>query len=274
MIDIIQRDRGRPARGRRGPHRRRRGRARSACGATYDAPIEDVWDALTDPERIGRWFLPISGDYRLGGRYQFEGNAGGEIVACERPHRLRVTWVYGEAASPADVSEVELRLSPSTPSSTTLRARAHRDRARRDVGPVRAGRRRRRLGRRAARTGAPPRRRRSVGRSDRLAVVATRDAISTRGAAQAWGAANRGGRRGSGGRGARWSRTRPSSTRRIRRRRPEGHPGRQGRWWRWGRVELPVQNPSSETTTSVSDGLSSTARTGIGTLPGGPVTCP
>lgn len=48
----------------------------------YDAPIDDIWDALTDPERIGRWFLPISGDFRLGGRYQFEGNAGGEIRAC------------------------------------------------------------------------------------------------------------------------------------------------------------------------------------------------
>jgi hypothetical protein len=46
------------------------------------------------------------------------------------------------------------------------------------------------------------------------------------------------------------------------------------KWWRWGRVELPVQNPSPGTTTSVSDGLSSTARTGIGTLPDGPVTCP
>lgn len=77
----------------------------------YDAPIEDVWDALTTPARIGRWFLPISGDYRLGGRYQFEGNAGGQIVACERPHRLKVTWVYGETGSEADVSELELRLS-------------------------------------------------------------------------------------------------------------------------------------------------------------------
>jgi uncharacterized protein YndB with AHSA1/START domain len=77
----------------------------------YDAPIEDVWDALTNPERIGRWFLPISGDYRLGGRYQFEGNAGGEILECERPHRLKVSWVYGEPASEADVSEVDLRLS-------------------------------------------------------------------------------------------------------------------------------------------------------------------
>jgi uncharacterized protein YndB with AHSA1/START domain len=86
----------------------------------YDAPIDDVWDALTSPERIGRWFLPISGDYRLGGRYQFEGNAGGEIVACERPHRLKVTWVYGEPASEADVSEVEVRLSSTDGGATRL----------------------------------------------------------------------------------------------------------------------------------------------------------
>ena len=78
----------------------------------YDAPIEDVWDALTDPARIGRWFLPISGDYRLGGHYQFEGNAGGEILECERPHRLKVTWVFGEPTSDLSASEVEVRLSP------------------------------------------------------------------------------------------------------------------------------------------------------------------
>jgi len=75
----------------------------------YDAPIEDVWDALTNPERIGRWFLPISGDYRLGGRYQFEGNAGGEILVCEAPNRLKATWVYGEMSD--GISEVEIRLT-------------------------------------------------------------------------------------------------------------------------------------------------------------------
>ena len=80
--------------------------------ATYDAPIDDVWDALTNPERIGRWFLPISGDYRLGGSYQFEGNAGGEIVACDRPNRLKVTWVYGEVTSPTPTSR---RSSPAAP---------------------------------------------------------------------------------------------------------------------------------------------------------------
>ena len=87
---------------------------------TYDAPIDDVWDALTNPERIGRWFLPVSGHYRLGGRYQFEGNAGGEIVECARPNRLKVTWVYGVAASPTDVSEVEVRLAPAADDRTTL----------------------------------------------------------------------------------------------------------------------------------------------------------
>ena len=51
----------------------------------YDTTIEDLWDALTTAERLQRWFSPISGDLRLGGRYQLEGNAGGEITACEPP---------------------------------------------------------------------------------------------------------------------------------------------------------------------------------------------
>ena len=86
----------------------------------YDAPIDDVWDALTNPQRISRWFLPVSGDYRLGGRYQFEGNAGGEIVECARPNRLKVTWVYGVISSPADISEVEVRLTPAGDQKTTF----------------------------------------------------------------------------------------------------------------------------------------------------------
>ena len=76
-----------------------------------------MWDALTDPTRISRWFLPVSGDFRLGGRYQFEGNAGGKVVACDRPHRLLVTWEMGEG-QPA--SEVELRLSPAGDDATTF----------------------------------------------------------------------------------------------------------------------------------------------------------
>jgi len=86
----------------------------------YDAPIEDVWDALTDEGRISRWFLPISGDLHVGGHYQFEGNAGGDVIACDPPHRFRVTWVYGEVTSPEQISEVEVRLTSAADESTTL----------------------------------------------------------------------------------------------------------------------------------------------------------
>jgi uncharacterized protein YndB with AHSA1/START domain len=77
----------------------------------YAAQVTDVWDALTDGERISRWFLPVTGDLKLGGHYQLKGNAGGEIVACEPPRLLRVTWVMGEQAE-GDLSEVEVRLTP------------------------------------------------------------------------------------------------------------------------------------------------------------------
>jgi uncharacterized protein YndB with AHSA1/START domain len=76
----------------------------------YPAAVDDVWDAVTNPDRISRWFLPISGDLRLGGTYQLEGNAGGTILACDRPNRLRVTWVFGPPTD--DPSILELRLTP------------------------------------------------------------------------------------------------------------------------------------------------------------------
>ncbi|MDT0265132.1 SRPBCC family protein [Streptomyces sp. DSM 44915] len=78
----------------------------------YDATLEDVWNACTTPERVARWLTPVTGDLRPGGSYQLTGNAHGEILLCERPTLLRVTWVFGEDITPADVSEVTLRLSP------------------------------------------------------------------------------------------------------------------------------------------------------------------
>jgi uncharacterized protein YndB with AHSA1/START domain len=85
----------------------------------YPAAVDDVWDAVTNPQRIPRWFLPISGDLRLGGRYQIEGNAGGEVLQCEPPSLLRVSWVYGEPVEGA-LSEVVVRLAPSGAGRTTL----------------------------------------------------------------------------------------------------------------------------------------------------------
>jgi uncharacterized protein YndB with AHSA1/START domain len=79
---------------------------------SYPAGVEDVWDAITNPERIPRWFLPVSGDLRPGGTYQLEGNAGGEIRACEPPRRLLLTWIFGEPPRPEDSSMVEVVLDP------------------------------------------------------------------------------------------------------------------------------------------------------------------
>jgi uncharacterized protein YndB with AHSA1/START domain len=73
---------------------------------TYDAAIEDVWDACTSTKRIPRWFLPVSGDLRLGGHYQLEGNAGGTIERCDPPKSFAATWEYG-----GEVSWIEVRLS-------------------------------------------------------------------------------------------------------------------------------------------------------------------
>ena len=65
----------------------------------YPSPIDDVWDAVTSSERIPRWFLPVSGDLRLGGHYQLVGNAGGTILECAPPAdgaaHYRVTWEFG-----------------------------------------------------------------------------------------------------------------------------------------------------------------------------------
>ncbi len=79
----------------------------------YPAAIEDVWDAVTDPDRLKRWFLPINGELRVGGTFQLEGNAGGEILRCEPPRLLTVTF-----GSPTSV--VELRLSPDGDEATQL----------------------------------------------------------------------------------------------------------------------------------------------------------
>ena len=46
-----------------------------------------------------RWFLPVSGELKLGSRYQLEGNAGGTITACEPPTRLVPTWEFADNVS-------------------------------------------------------------------------------------------------------------------------------------------------------------------------------
>ncbi len=73
----------------------------------YAAPIQDVWEACTVPDRLNRWFLQVSGDLRAGGTFSLDGNASGRILRCEPPRLLQLTWSYADHP----VSQVELRLT-------------------------------------------------------------------------------------------------------------------------------------------------------------------
>ena len=83
---------------------------------TYDTTVDDLWDAVTNKDRIPRWFLPISGDLRLGGRYQLQGNAGGTITRCEPPRVVGITWEFG-----GEVTWLEVTLEPRPGGRSLLR---------------------------------------------------------------------------------------------------------------------------------------------------------
>jgi uncharacterized protein YndB with AHSA1/START domain len=66
---------------------------------TYPTDQADLWDALTNADRIPRWFLPVSGELKVGGRYQLKGNAGGVVERCAEPETFAVTWEFGGMVS-------------------------------------------------------------------------------------------------------------------------------------------------------------------------------
>jgi uncharacterized protein YndB with AHSA1/START domain len=62
----------------------------------YDTDIDDLWDALTDPARLARWYGEVDGDLRPDGQFRtYNASADiestGRVAACEPPRRLLVT---------------------------------------------------------------------------------------------------------------------------------------------------------------------------------------
>ena len=82
---------------------------------TYETSLEDLWDALTNAERLTHWFLPVAGRLRVGGRYRFAGHARGHILRHQPPHVLAVTWELAGA-----VSWVTVTLAVNPKGGTTL----------------------------------------------------------------------------------------------------------------------------------------------------------
>jgi uncharacterized protein YndB with AHSA1/START domain len=101
---------------------------------TFAASAEAVFEAWTNPEVMRRWFHPASEwetpeaevDLRLGGRVRVvmrrpdgtEVEAHGEYTLIDRPHRLRMTWTFGD--DPSNEQLMELSFSESEGSTTVL----------------------------------------------------------------------------------------------------------------------------------------------------------
>jgi uncharacterized protein YndB with AHSA1/START domain len=65
----------------------------------YAHPVGAVWSAFASAVRLSRWFIPVTGELRQGGRFQFTGNAGGTIETCEPERRVVATWEFGGGVS-------------------------------------------------------------------------------------------------------------------------------------------------------------------------------
>jgi uncharacterized protein YndB with AHSA1/START domain len=79
---------------------------------TYETTIEDLWDACTNPERLRRWYVPVTGDLRVGGTFAQVHMGSGTVLACDAPNLLKVSLGGG-------ADEIELRLTPGADAGTT-----------------------------------------------------------------------------------------------------------------------------------------------------------
>lgn len=78
-----------------------------AVSRVFDTTVEDAWDAVTNPDRLPRWFAPVTGELKLGGRFRVQGNASGTITTCEPPQRFEATWEFG-----GGISWISVTVSP------------------------------------------------------------------------------------------------------------------------------------------------------------------
>jgi len=62
----------------------------------YDTTIDDLWAAITEHDRLARWYGQVEGDLQLGGAFRMylaadDIESTGRVEACEPPRRLLVT---------------------------------------------------------------------------------------------------------------------------------------------------------------------------------------
>ena len=79
----------------------------------FDTGIDDLWSALTEPDRLARWIADVEGDLRLGGEFHAlftsQAEATGRVEVCEPPRHLQV--VTAATGSPNE-HVIEATLTP------------------------------------------------------------------------------------------------------------------------------------------------------------------
>ncbi|GAA1962501.1 SRPBCC domain-containing protein [Microbacterium deminutum] len=67
----------------------------------YGTRIDDLWDAITSPARVGRWLGTVTGELRLGATLQLSFVSGWDgparIEVCEAPRHLVLVANPGQA---------------------------------------------------------------------------------------------------------------------------------------------------------------------------------
>lgn len=83
----------------------------------FDTDVTDLWNACTNPQRLSQWFEPVRGDLTLSGRYTLtKSGTEGDILRCEAPQHLAITWEYQ-----GDVSHVDVDFIPTAEERAVLR---------------------------------------------------------------------------------------------------------------------------------------------------------
>ncbi|AKU18996.1 hypothetical protein VV02_16340 [Luteipulveratus mongoliensis] len=76
----------------------------------YDSGAADLWDAVTDPERLARWFAPVEGRFGVGEAFTICFDDGDvpecRVIECVAPQRFSFEWPH---ASGATVVTAEVR---------------------------------------------------------------------------------------------------------------------------------------------------------------------
>ena len=82
----------------------------------HDTDPADLWDAVTNPARLARWFAPVEGDPREGGSFVIHFDDADtpscRVISCDAPRSF--TWEWPHAAT---TSVVEVQVGTEGPGS-------------------------------------------------------------------------------------------------------------------------------------------------------------